>query len=371
MAQDQEDNTPKYSNEFLAIGVGARGLALSRAYNAVCFDATAGYWNPAGLLGLSNQYDLLLTRASFFGGVSNYDHVGFANRNADSTQAFGLTFIRMGIDDIPDTRLLVDANGGINYDRVRSFSEASYAFMFSYARLFAIKYKGKDKEGQEEEKKLNIRTGASVKVIHRVAGPFAKAWGFGIDLGAHTEYKKFLFGLTLRDISTTYNAWNFNEEEVREVFLNTGNEVPLSSTEITLPTMVLGVARPLALSENIGLTSMIGLETTFDGKRNVLIKSNLLSISPSIGVELDYKNMAFLRGGVGNFQQIKNFDNTFVTTTQPSFGVGFKYKLFVVDYALTNVGGLGGIPYSHVFSLRVAFAQEHLNKIKNLNKPKG
>lgn len=274
----------------------------------------------------------------------------------------------MGIDDIPDTRLLIDPTGAVNYDRVRSFSEASYAFMFSYGRLFSIKYKGKDQDGQEEDKMLNLQTGASVKVIHRVAGPFARAWGFGIDLGAQTVYKKFQFGLTLRDITTTYNAWTFNEEEVETVFVQTGNEVPLSSTEITLPTMVLGVARPFALSESFGLTGMIGLETTFDGKRNVLIKSNLLSIAPNAGIELSYRQMAFVRAGIGNFQQIKNFDNTTVMSTQPSFGVGFKYRQFVVDYALTNVGGLGGIPFSHVFSLRATFSQYHLDKIKNLNK---
>ena len=41
--------TPKYSNEFLAIGVGARALGMSGAQAAVVDDATSGFWNPAGL----------------------------------------------------------------------------------------------------------------------------------------------------------------------------------------------------------------------------------------------------------------------------------------------------------------------------------
>ena len=39
----------KYSNEFLNIGAGARGLAMGGAQIASAKDATAGYWNPAGL----------------------------------------------------------------------------------------------------------------------------------------------------------------------------------------------------------------------------------------------------------------------------------------------------------------------------------
>ena len=40
---------PKYSNEFLAVGVGARALAMGGAQVATVSDATATFWNPAGL----------------------------------------------------------------------------------------------------------------------------------------------------------------------------------------------------------------------------------------------------------------------------------------------------------------------------------
>ena len=39
----------KYSNEFLNIGAGARGLGMGAAQAASVSDGTAGYWNPAAL----------------------------------------------------------------------------------------------------------------------------------------------------------------------------------------------------------------------------------------------------------------------------------------------------------------------------------
>src|SRR5690606_32380927 len=48
----QAQDAPKYSNEFLAIGVGARSLGMGYAQVAAANDVTAGYWNPAGLLGV-------------------------------------------------------------------------------------------------------------------------------------------------------------------------------------------------------------------------------------------------------------------------------------------------------------------------------
>ena len=42
-------NSPKYSNEFLNIGVGARSLAMSNSVITSTLGAMAGYWNPANL----------------------------------------------------------------------------------------------------------------------------------------------------------------------------------------------------------------------------------------------------------------------------------------------------------------------------------
>ena len=47
--QANAQSSPKYSNEFLSIGLGARALAMSNAMTSTVNDVTAVYWNPAAL----------------------------------------------------------------------------------------------------------------------------------------------------------------------------------------------------------------------------------------------------------------------------------------------------------------------------------
>ncbi|MFZ9718710.1 MAG: hypothetical protein ACO3BD_05080, partial [Chitinophagaceae bacterium] len=63
----------KYSNDRLNIGAGARGLAMGGAQVASVRDATSGYWNPAGLVGIEDQPSLSLMHAEYFAGIGKYD----------------------------------------------------------------------------------------------------------------------------------------------------------------------------------------------------------------------------------------------------------------------------------------------------------
>ena len=60
----------KYSNEFLAIGVGARAKSMGNAYVAIVDDATSGYWNPAGLLKIKSNLQIALTHTEQFAGIA-------------------------------------------------------------------------------------------------------------------------------------------------------------------------------------------------------------------------------------------------------------------------------------------------------------
>jgi len=334
-----QTKTPKYSNEFLSIGVGARSLGMSNAQVSVADNVTAGFWNPAGLLDIQSKYEFELMHASLFAGIANFDYAGFAT-SIDSSTHLGFSIVRFAVDDIPDTRFLYSANGALNYNNIRFFSAADYAFIFSFARRVNF-IKG-------------LKLGANFKVIHRTVGDFAKAWGFGLDVGAQISLNKWRLGLMLRDITGTFNAWSHNPELVIDIYTQTGNEIPENTLEITLPKVILGVSRDWIISDNFTLLAVLDLDFTFDGKRNVPVSSEVVSIDPHFGLEIGYKGVAYLRGGVGNIQEIKDFDGSLSTTVQANFGVGIRIKQVQIDYALTDMGDQSDALYAHIFSIRAS-----------------
>ena len=66
--------------------------------------------------------------------------------------------------------------------------------------------------------------------------------------------------------------------------------------------------------------------------------------------------MIFLRGGVGNFQNELQIDNSEQLSFQPNFGVGFNYKGIQIDYAFTDIGDQSTALYSNVFSVKIDFS---------------
>jgi len=67
--------TAKYSNDFLSIGVGAKWMGMGNTGTASSVDAGAAYWNPSGLIGLSNKYQVEALHASYFSGMASYNHL--------------------------------------------------------------------------------------------------------------------------------------------------------------------------------------------------------------------------------------------------------------------------------------------------------
>lgn len=338
-------STPKYSNEFLSIGAGARALGMAGTQTAITPDVTAGYWNPAGLTSLQHKYELGLMHAEYFAGIAKYDYGSFAT-TIDSVSSLGISVVRFAVDDIPDTRFLYDANGRINYDNIRFFSAADYAFLFSYAR------KVRWVQG--------LSVGTNFKIVHRNVGNFANAWGFGLDAAARYQKNTWQFGLMLHDITGTFNAWSHNSALVIDVYTQTGNLIPDNAIELTLPSATLGAGKAFRMvGKRLGVLAAADFHLTFDGKRNVLVKSEAVAIDPSLGIELDYLKTVFLRLGAGNVQEVKNFDGTTYRTFQPDFGLGIRVNKVFIDYALTDIGDRSESLYSHVFSLKVSFGDHH------------
>ena len=331
-AAAQSTKTPKYSNEFLNLGVGARALGMGKVQVSLADDATAGYWNPAGLANQTHKYDGVLMHSELFSGVVKNDYAAFS-MPLDDKSAIGVSVLRLGVDNIADTRNLINEYGYIDYSKIEYFSVADYALLLSYAR------KVSSVEG--------LSVGANGKIIYRNIGKFATGYGFGIDAGVQYNHKGWNLGLMARDITTTFNAWNINSTEYRKG-INSAvaigkDSIPKNSTEITLPRFVLGAGRRFNLPKQFSALLAVDLEATTDGRRNTPISTKGVSVDPRVGLELGYKNLVFLRGGAGNYQKIKDFavnsNGTYNSSWkgQYTLGAGVAVSGLRVDLALSRL----------------------------------
>ncbi len=327
----------KYSNEFLNIGVDAAALAMSNAVVASTDDVNSGYWNPAGILNLEDG-QVALMHASYFANIAQYDYIAYA-KPIDDRSAWGISMIRFGVDDILNTTQLIDNNGLIDYNRISKFSTADYAFTFSYARKLPVQ---------------GFQYGINSKIIRRIIGNFASSWGVGFDFGLQFERNDWHFGLMLRDITTTYNIWKTNEDEfakIKSAVAGQNQDLP-ESTEVTAPKAQLGISKKFIFHYDYSLLVAGNLNTQFT-RTNDIISSKALSIDPAVGFEFGYTDLVFLRGGVGNFQNVTQLDKSKSITFQPNIGLGFKYRGIQVDYALTDLGDQSAALYSNIFSVKV------------------
>jgi len=327
----------KYSNEFLSIGVDAAALGMSNAVVSSTNNVNSGYWNPAGLIHLE-EGEASLMHASYFANIAQYDYAAYA-KPIDDRSAWGISLIRFGVDDILNTTQLIDASGNIDYNRISLFSTADYAMTFSYARKLKVP---------------GFQYGVNAKVVRRIIGDFANSWGFGVDFGLQFERNDWHYGLMIRDITTTYNIWSIDEEQyetIKNAIPGENNELP-ESTEITAPKAQLGMSKKYEFHYDYTLLAAVNLNMQF-ARTNDVISTDFVSVSPALGFEFGYTDLVFLRGGVGNFQNITQIDNTTKVGFQPNIGLGFKYRGIQVDYALTDLGDQSAALYSNIFSVKV------------------
>jgi hypothetical protein len=343
-----------YVNEYLNIGVGGRGLGMAGSQSATANDGTAGYWNPAGLMHIQDELQVGLMHAEYFSGNAKYDYGSAMKPLKDKKRVVGISILRFAIDDIPNTIDYVQPDGSFDESKLKSISAGDYAFLLSYAQGLKI----------FKNPAITTNVGGNAKIIYRHLGSMANAWGFGIDLGVQARYKGWMLGVMAKDITTTYTAWSFHlTEKEKQVFYQTGNEIPIKSYEVMYPRLNLGAARNLLKDgKKIQVLAELGVDMTTDGKRNTLISTKAVSFDPHLGLEGNYKNTVFLRAGVGNFQRALDDQDSLnqkkITLYQPSLGFGFNLKKFAVDYAFTSLQTQASPLYTHIVSIRVKIQKE-------------
>lgn len=356
-----------YVNEYLNIGVGGRGLSMAGAQAASANDVTAAYYNTAGLMHIASDLEVGLMHAEYFSGNAKYDYGAIVKPLKDKKRVIGLSVLRFAVDDIPNTIDYIQPDGSFDESKLKSMSAGDYAFLLSYAQKISL---------FKKNQLIETNIGGNAKVIYRHLGTLANAWGFGIDLGLQARYKQWRFGVMAKDITTTYTAWSFHlSEKDKQVFGQTGNEIPIKSYEVMYPRLNFGVARHLLKpTSKLQVLAELGFDITTDGKRNTLISGNTFSIDPKLGIEANYKKTIYLRAGIGNLQRVlddKDTSNTKkITLYQPSVGIGLLLGIFNIDYAFTSLQTQSNALFTHVVSIRINVKDAGKAKKKTMNTTK-
>lgn len=294
----------KYGLEFLRSGIGARAEGMGNAYTAMAEDVTAVYWNPAGLVRLKSM-ELHGMHAERFLGVVNYDFLGFGVRFGEK-RAVGLGIVRLGVDNIPITHLrnperelgelYTDSQGNLVLNRpyvAKYVSDQEWALLFGYAIRKTEKW----------------ALGCNLKTLFKDMGD-SSAWGLGLDLGVQwNPVAQLRTGLTLRDVTTTFLAWEHGQKEWILPRVTVGLVCPFSFHKFSfLP----------ALDSECGLNKMGRVSKWHWG----IMDFELLG-----GFEISYLDRLAFRMGNGRGRW--------------NIGTGFRVSFFRFDYSYSSHADLG------------------------------
>ncbi|MCS7012528.1 MAG: PorV/PorQ family protein [Chloroherpetonaceae bacterium] len=304
----------KYAGEFLAFGVGARALAMGGTATALAQDVTAGYWNPAGLSHI-NYPQIALMHSQSFGNVVNYNYAAAAIP-FEENKSLGLSVMRLGVSDIPDTRSAWDEARNRPIDNAENlitrFGAADWAVLASYSVKTPYK----------------LSYGLSAKFIFRNVGTFANAFGVGVDAGVLYELGScFTVGIAVQDITTTFVSWT------------TGRN------ELIAPTAKLGGGYTLeALFGRF--TVGIDIDTRFEGRKHAAhLSLGTVSFNFRGGLEYAYKNIVAIRAGIDDIGRL-------------TLGAGLRIAKLNIDYSFARFDGTDQLGNSHRISLQLELDQE-------------
>lgn len=322
----------KYAGEFLKIHVGARAIGMGGAFTAVADDATAIYWNPAGMVYLPYR-EVIPQHQERFGSLANHDFVGGVLPLGGAPghhSAVGAGLVRFAVDDIPITPRPGGLREGVDYqdwgtdndpttpgngqgnhqwdpgerllitsDDLFMASSSDMALLLSFAH----------------QRNQHWAFGAGLKFLRQsipdtlqgdASNPHVghvTSFGAGADAGAlFMPTDAVTFGVTVHDLTKTYISWsNGTREEIN-------------------PSIDTGVAFNFKPAEAHALTWALDLGWGFDHRSlDSQVSFGAQTLDVRTGLEYWYRNMFALRSGLNG----KDLD----------FGAGLRYKQIGVDYA--------------------------------------
>lgn len=280
--------------DFLNLPVGARAVGMAGAYSSVAEDASAIYWNPAGLVQIP-KLSAMFMRSEYVDDIS-YQYAAYAQRlSYDSV--IGISFMMTDIGSIE----------GMDKSRnsIGSFNPQDQVFTLSYSKAI-LEFSNKD---------LDVSMGLNAKYIKSEIRDSATA--FAGDMGIMT----FNFGAIPYRIGV--------------VVSNIGKGLKYDQASDPLPVTARfgGSINPF---DNLLIAADV-----------VVPKGNKMNIQTGVEAYINPNELTRLtaRAGVDMQQMQDGFSGI-------SLGIGATLQFFTLDYAFVPMGELGN---THRISLSFDF----------------
>ncbi len=286
--------------QFLKIGVGGRAIGMGESFIAVANDATALYWNPAGLVQFYD-HQFVFSHTEWVADIK-HEFAGYVHHLSD-VDAIGISFTSLHMDDMKVTTELMPFGTG------EYFSFGDIAVGLSYAHKFTEQFS----------------FGFTIKYVRETLDKLYMD-GFLVDLGTY-----YWTGLGTSRFSVSVTNFGSNMAPKGEVTLLNGKKIT-EFQSFSPPTMFrIGFAVEPLYNESHKLTTSIQINHPNDNSENL-----------ALGLEYSWQNFFFLRGGYKLNVDEQRF----------AFGAGVKAPISFAnlsfDYAYNSFTRLGT---THRFSI--------------------
>lgn len=290
--------------QFLKIGVGARATAMGDAFVAVADDATALYWNPAGIVQFENN-QITLSHIDWLVDMK-HEFIGYVHK-LNSASSIGFQFTSLHMEDMPVTTEFQQRGTGEYF----TFSDILLGVTFA-SRLT-------DK----------FSFGATLKYFDETLDVLSMN-GVLVDLG--TYYK---VGIGSARFAVAVTNFGGQVEPSGSIRQNDGTEIT-EFQSFNPPTLFrIAYAQELFENEKSKLTSSIQLSHPNDNSENI-----------NIGLEYWWDKQIALRGGYKlNVDEESLSLGAGVNTSVAGYSVA-------IDYSYSNFSILGDV---NRFSFNIGF----------------
>lgn len=301
--------------QFLKIGVGARGVAMGESFVAVANDASALFWNPAGLVEMTEN-QVIASHTSYVVDIS-HEFFGVTYKVSDN-HALGIALTSLHMEDMEITTETQPFGTG------RFFTFGDLAVSVSYANKMTEQFS----------------FGATLRYVEETLDVL-KMRSVMIDLGT-----LYWTGLGSTRFAVTISNFGADAKPKGTVTLANGGTVS-DFQSFSLPTIFkLGIAMEMIEDENSRLTTSFQLNHPNDNAEHI-----------RLGVEYAFRNTFYLRGGLKRTIGQKLFGRDETSPEDFTLGAGFSVDVSGIsrvsaDYAFARFNDFGSV---HRFSLAFTY----------------